>query len=110
MILTYSTGKLQRLCEDEREMKRRRSDIEKKLRLRINALRTSETIEELVKNDPLGKWHRLTEDRLGQWSGSVSPNERIIIQPMSNGVKIIGIEEEQHANEVQIVEITDYHN
>lgn len=109
MKVSFQTKKLQKLCEDEREMHKRRPDIERKLRLRIAALKANNTIAELEVNDPLGKWHRLKENRKGQWSGAVSSNERIIIEPLKNGVRIIDIEEERRSTEARVVEIIDYH-
>lgn len=90
-------------------MHKRRPDIERKLRLRIAALKANNTIVELEVNNPLGKWHRLKENRKGQWSGAVSSNERIIIEPLKNGVRIIDIEEERRSTEARVVEIIDYH-
>lgn len=109
MKVSFQTKKLQKLCEDEREMHKRRPDIERKLRLRIAALKANNTIAELEVNDPLGKWHRLKENRKGQWSGAVSSNERIIIEPLKNGVRIIDIEKERRSTEARVVEIIDYH-
>lgn len=110
MILTYADKKLQKLCEDEREMIRRRSDIARKLKRRIEALRANETLDDLVNNYPLGGWHRLTENRLGQWAGKVSSNERIVIEPMSDGVRIVDIDREYMAREVKVVDVgIDYH-
>lgn len=89
-------------------MHKRRPDIERKLRLRIAALKANNTIAEPEVNDPLGKWHRLKENREGQWSGAVSSNERIIIEPLKDGVRIIEIEEERRSTETLVVEIIDY--
>ena len=109
MKLTFLSKKLQKLCEDDREMHKRRPDIERKLRLRIAALKASEDIAQLEMNDPLGKWHRLKQNRKGQWSGAVSSNERIIIEPLKDGVRVIDIEEEKRSTEARVVEIIDYH-
>ena len=54
MNVTYKTKSLEKLCTDEREMRKRRGDIEKRLRLRINALETFATLGDVVENDPLG--------------------------------------------------------
>ena len=35
--------------------------------------------------------------------------ERIIIEPLKNGVRIIDIEEERRSTEAHVVEIIDYH-
>lgn len=50
----YEHKKLKKLCTDEREMKKRRSDIAGKLRLRIKALETAKSVGELSTHDPLG--------------------------------------------------------
>ena len=81
MKLDYSSRKLRKLCEDEREMHKRRPDIERTLRIRVAALAANNSLGDLCANDPLGEWHRLTGDRLGQWAGKVSANERIVIEP-----------------------------
>jgi proteic killer suppression protein len=72
---------LEKLCTDEKEMKRKRADIADKLPLRINALRQADNVEHLVTLDPLGWWHQLTGDRAGLWAGRVSKNHRILIRP-----------------------------
>ncbi len=91
-------------------MHKKRPDIEKKLRLRIKAIEVAETLGDLSKNDPLGRWHRLSGDREGQWAGKVSGNERIIIEPSCEGVKILDVIEQLAASEVNVREITDYHD
>lgn len=109
MKLDYSSRKLRKLCEDEREMHKRRPDIERTLRIRVAALAANNSLDDLCANDPLGKWHRLTGDRLGQWAGKVSANERIVIEPQEDGVRVIGLSEELQSTEARIIDIGDYH-
>lgn len=109
MKLSFSSNKLRKLCEDAHEMHKRRPDIERGLRRRIAALRANASLADLIKNDPLGKWHRLSENRDGQWAGKVSSNERIIVAPLEQGARIIGIEEELESTEAHVIEIEDYH-
>ena len=109
MKLDFSSNKQRKLCEDAREMHKRRPDIERGLRRRVAALRASTSLADLIKNDPLGKWHRLSENRDGQWAGKVSSNERIIVEPFAQGVRIIGITEELESTEARVIEIEDYH-
>lgn len=90
-------------------MRRRRPDIAGKIRRRITALKANSNLDELRKNDPLGKWHRLSGDREGQWAGKLSSNERIILEPREDGIEIIGLKEGLRATEANIVDITDYH-
>lgn len=109
MNLSFANKKLRKLCEDEREMHKQRPDIERKLRTRISALIANLTLKELIKNDPLGKWHRLSGNRNGQWAGKVSSNERIVIEPEVEGARIIDIENELTSTEARVVDIGDYH-
>ncbi len=101
MRLSFSSNKLEKLCTDEREMKRKRSDIASRLQLRINALRTAASLTDLAMLDPSGKWHELLGDRRGQWSGRLSPNWRIIVEPTGDA--------EEVGATVLVVELEDYH-
>lgn len=49
-------------------------------------------------------------DREGQWAGKVSSNERIIIEPSCEGVKVLDVIEQLTISEVNVREITDYHD
>lgn len=91
-------------------MRKKRPDIEKKLRLRIKAIEAAEILGDLSKNDLLGRWHRLSGDREGQWAGKVSSNERIIIEPYREGVKVLDVIEQLTVSEVNVRDITDYHD
>lgn len=77
----YEDKKLEKLCMDEREMRKKRTDIAVRLRLRINALRTAETVGELSLHDPLGGWHSLSGNLDGLWSGKLSANYRLLVRP-----------------------------
>ncbi|MBQ9067767.1 MAG: type II toxin-antitoxin system RelE/ParE family toxin [Eggerthellaceae bacterium] len=107
MFLSYKSKSLEKLCTDEKEMQKRRADIAKKLRLRINALEAFSTLAEVVANDPLGKWHPLHGDRAGQWAGKVSSNERLIIQPLANNE--IRVESILGSTFAEVQGIEDYH-
>ena len=107
MNVFYKTKSLEKLCTDEKEMRKRRGDIEKKLRLRINALEVHATLGEVVVNDPLGDWHPLRENRSGQWAGKVSRNERLIVVPLPNGE--IRVESILETTDVEVQGIEDYH-
>ena len=107
MKLTFSTKKLEKICTNEKEMRKQRGDIAKKLRLRINALETFTTLGEVVREDPLGKWHPLHEDREGQWAGKLSANYRLIIIPLADGS--VEIAEVLQATGARVHDIEDYH-
>lgn len=101
MRIRYETRKLEKLCTDEREMRRKRSDIADRLRRRIKALETAKNIEELPVHDPLGKWHPLRADMEGLWAGRLSANYRLLIRPEGQN--------QQDAVVVTVVDIADYH-
>ena len=79
--MAYDNESLERLCTDEKEMKKKRADIAGKLPLRIKALEAAPNVGALPDQDPGGHWHQLTGDRAGTWSGRVSRNHRIIVRP-----------------------------
>lgn len=82
-------------------MRRKRSDIADRLRLRIKALETAENVGELPTHDPLGKWHPLKADPEGLWAGRLSANYRLLIRPEGQN--------QQDAVVVTVVDIADYH-
>lgn len=98
----YEDKKLEKLCTDEREMRKKRADVADRLRLRIKALETAESLGSLPTHDPLGKWHQLGEDLDGLWSGKLSPNYRLLVRPED-------FENPRCAVTVTVIEIYDYH-
>lgn len=102
MKVEYDNPKLEKLCTDEVEMQKKRSDIASKLKLRIKALEAAGTVGDLKESDPLGYWHELSADRVGHWAGKLSANYRLLIRPE-------GDDESSKAVAVTVTEITDYH-
>jgi toxin HigB-1 len=100
--VNYEDKKLEKLCRDEREMRKHRADIAEKLRRRINALETANAVGELSTHDPLGYWHQLSGDLDSLWAGKLSENYRLLIQPDSPS-------EPWNAAKVTVIEIHDYH-
>lgn len=100
MDVRYKDNKLAKLCVDEREMQKRRPDLKKKLRLRIKALENSDTLGDLLDDDPGGGWHELTGTRAGTWAGSLSGNWRLLIEPSPSAVS---------ATTLTVLDIEDYH-
>jgi proteic killer suppression protein len=99
----YEDKKLEKLCTDEREMRKKRADIATKLRLRVKALETATTVGELSTHDPLGDWHQLSANLDGLWAGRVSKNHRLLLRPEDAG------DEPWTAVTVTVIEIDDYH-
>lgn len=84
-------------------MRRKRADIADRLRLRINALKTAETVGELSKHDPLGGWHSLSANLDGLWAGKLSANYRLLIRPDDSV-------EAQEAVTVTVIEISNHYD
>lgn len=82
-------------------MQRKRPDIQKKLRLRVNALRNVATVGDLPHDDPGGAWHTLKGDLDGIWSGALSGNWRLLVE--SDPLKSLS------AVVVTVIDISDYH-
>ena len=98
----YGDKKLEKVCTDEVEMRKKRADIAPKLKLRVKALETADTVGDLPADDPLGYWHELSADRPGHWAGKLSGNYRLVVRPEAEG-------ETWEAKAVTVIEITDYH-
>lgn len=99
----YEDKKLEKLCTNEREMRKKRADVADRLRLRINALKTAETVGELSSHDPLGGWHPLSANLDGLWAGKLSANHRLLVRPDDS-------EEPRDAMTVTVIEISNHYN
>lgn len=99
----YEDKKLAKLCTDEREMRRRRADIADKIRRRIKALETAETVGELPTSDPLGRWHPLGANLDGLWAGELSGNYRLLVRPEDSA-------DPRAAVTVTVVEISNHYD
>ncbi len=104
MVILYSNDKLKRICTDDKARKRQRVDIAKGIALRHNALEEAKSISDLKRIDPLGRWHELTGNRVGQWAGRLSRNYRLIIRPVQGGMEVVELEQT-----VEVLDIEDYH-
>lgn len=104
MKILYATKKLEKICKDEGARKRFRADLANGVALRHNALEVADSMDDLKRIDPSGRWHELTGNRDGQWAGRLSRNYRLIIKPVRDGMKIVEVEET-----VKVLDIEDYH-
>lgn len=100
MDVSYKDNKLDRLCNNQREAQRKRPDLQKKLRLRHNALRAAQTLGDLPIDDPGGAWHGLSGDLAGLWAGELSGNWRLLVEPNPNALTAV---------HVTVINIGDYH-
>ena len=97
MELEYADNELERQCTDGRYMQRKLgAQRAKALRLRLDGLRRVDELGDLL--FIAGKWEELKGDRAGQWSGRLTANWRLIIEPDQTTITI-----------VLIREIVDYH-
>lgn len=97
MEVRYATRKIEKICTNDREMKRKLdANIAKKLRLRIVELHNLESFADLLCGT--GRWEQLTGDRAGQWSARLTANWRLIVTD-EGGSPVVA----------RVIEITDYH-
>lgn len=97
MEVRYATRRIEKICTNDREMKRKLdADIAKKLRLRIVELHNVESFVDLLRGT--GRWEQLTGDRAGQWSARLTANWRLIVTD-EGGSPVVA----------RVIEITDYH-
>lgn len=100
--MRYADKKTEKLCTDEREMRRKRGDIADRLRLRIKALETAANLGELTTHDPLGKWHPLGANLIGLWAGKLSANHRLLIRPEESANPL-------HAVTVTVIDMSNHY-
>ena len=103
MEVLYEDKKLEKLCTDEREMRKKREDVADKLRRRIKALETAASIGALPMHDPLGKWHQLSANLDGLWAGKLSANHRLLVRPE-------GSAEPRDAVTVTVIQISNHYD
>ena len=71
MEVRYTDRKIEKICTNEREMKRKLSQsVAKRLRLRIAELYNAESFDDLLQGT--GRWETLSGDRVGQWSARLT--------------------------------------
>lgn len=104
MRILYASKKYEKICNSKEDCKRYRADLVSGVFRRHNALKVASSIEDLKRIDPLGKWHGLTGNRNGQWSGWLNGNFRLIVEPVLSDQGVIEGEET-----VRVLEIEDYH-
>jgi len=108
MRVAYFSRELERICTEERYMKRKLSvSVAKALRLRIKELHHVERMSDLLAG--VGRWEELAGDRSGQWSARLTANWRLIVEPDdTNSVKVTVVEESDETT-VTVIKIVDYH-
>ncbi|MDR3070770.1 MAG: type II toxin-antitoxin system RelE/ParE family toxin [Propionibacteriaceae bacterium] len=94
--ISYVDKRIERLCTDERFMRRELgSDVSKHLKRRIAELRSVLVVDDLLAGT--GRWEELAGDRIGQWSARLGKNWRLVVEAEKGDTFVI------------VVEVIDYH-
>lgn len=105
MRVMYGNKKLERVCTDQKLCRREYPKLHKKIAMRHNALEIAQSMSDLCRIDPGGRWHDLKGDRAGEWAGSINGNYRMIVIPTELGPEVTSVEK----IEVKVAKIEDYH-
>ena len=100
MDITYKSRKLEKICEDKKvSVKSYGIDMANKIKLRINEIRASDSVEEMIQYQ-IGRCHALVGDRFGEYAV-------YLVQPF----RLIFIKDDdtKQIKVVKIMEIIDYH-
>lgn len=75
----YSGPRMERVCTDERVMRKEvGADVAKALKRRLAELRSAETIEDVLHGP--GRWETLQADPGRLWSARLTANWRLIVE------------------------------
>ena len=98
LIVTYKSKSLEKICTDFSEAVRKYGiKIAEKIHLRINEISAAINIEMMIQSH-VGRCHRLTGNRNGQYSVDLTQPYRLIFTVKDGEVQI-----------AKIIEIVDYH-
>ena len=100
MDITYKSRKLEKICEDKKvSVKSYGIDMANKIKLRINEIRASDSVEEMIQYQ-IGRCHALIGDRFGEYAVDLVQPFRLIF---------IKDDDTKQIKVVKIMEIIDYH-
>ena len=100
MDITYKSRKLEIICEDKKvSVKSYGIDMANKIKLRINEIRASDSVEEMIQYQ-IGRCHALIGDRFGEYAVDLVQPFRLIF---------IKDDDTKQIKVVKIMEIIDYH-
>lgn len=111
MVISFSSRKLQKLCNSEREMRSKYGlRMAEKLMQRLVELQAADTLDDLGRL-PSARCHELSQDRAGQLAVDLIHPKRLIFSPNHNPspTKPDGGLDWTKVTSVVIVEIVDYH-
>lgn len=100
MDITYKSRELEKICEDKKvSVKSYGIDMANKIKLRINEIRASDSVEEIIQYQ-IGRCHALVGDRFGEYAVDLVQPFRLIF---------IKDDDTKQIKVVKIMEIIDYH-
>lgn len=100
MDITYKSRKLEKICEDKKvSVKSYGIDMANKIKLRINEIRASDSVEEMIQYQ-IGRCHALVGDRFEEYAVDLVQPFRLIF---------IKNDDTKQIKVVKIMEIIDYH-
>lgn len=98
--ITYKSKKLEKVCEDKKiAVKTYGPDMARKIKIRINEIRASDSIEEMIQFQ-VGRCHALLGNRLGEYAVDLIQPFRLIFEKDKDtgALKV-----------VKTIDIVDYH-
>jgi len=111
MVISFSSTRLQKLCNSEKEMRAKLGvRMADKLAQRLSELRAVDILEDL-KRLPSARCHELSQDRAGQLAVDLIHPNRLVFQPDHNPLPIKpdrGLDWAK-VTRVTVIEIIDYH-
>lgn len=111
MEITFTSRKLQKVCNSEKEMRARfGKPLAERLKQRLAELKAAETLED-IRRLPSARCHELSQNRKGQLAVDVVHPKRLIFEPDHNPVprKPDGGLDWPHVTRIRVIEIIDYH-
>lgn len=111
MVISFSSSKLQKLCNSEKEMRAKLGvRMAGKLAQRLSELRAVDILEDLARL-PSARCHELGQDRAGQLAVDLTHPNRLVFQPDHNPLpkKPDGGLDWAKVTRVTVIEIIDYH-
>jgi proteic killer suppression protein len=111
MEIYFKTRKLQKICSEEREMKKWfGTDCARKLQQRLMELKAADTLSDISFLPP-PRCHELTGSRTGQFSVDLAHPYRLLFIPANDPIPLQadGGIDKKRIDKIEIIEIEDTH-
>lgn len=111
MEIYFRTNKLQKICSQEKEMKKHLgADRAEKLKQRMMELSAAGTLSD-ISHLPPARCHELSGNRAGQFSVDLEHPYRLLFVPINNPLPLCedGSIDKEKVTEIQIIDILDTH-